>query len=184
MSETKAPGWLRAFDVVFGLIAVILSVVVLAYQELAILTMILVLSVVLLVTGIARIFNGVFARYLSDGIRAANVAIGIVAIALGIVALVYADLTTQLLIYILSFALLLNGVARLVIGEFGKAFPKWLRAFFAVVGVLTIILAALVFVYSDLGFLALVLLLSFTFMFNGIARIIQGVTGIQETEEF
>jgi uncharacterized membrane protein HdeD (DUF308 family) len=59
MSETKAPGWLRAFDVVFGLIAVILSVVVLAYQELAILTMILVLSVVLLVTGIARIFNGV-----------------------------------------------------------------------------------------------------------------------------
>jgi uncharacterized membrane protein HdeD (DUF308 family) len=177
MSETKAPGWLRAFDVVFGLIAVILSVVVLAYQELAILTMILVLSVVLLVTGIARIFNGVFARYLSDGIRAAN-------IALGIVALVYADLTTQLLIYILSFALLLNGVARLVIGEFGKAFPKWLRAFFAVVGVLTIILAALVFVYSDLGFLALVLLLSFTFMFNGIARIIQGVTGIQETEEF
>jgi uncharacterized membrane protein HdeD (DUF308 family) len=59
MSETKAPGWLRAFDVVFGLIAVILSVVVLAYQELAILTMILVLSVVLLVTGIARIIQGV-----------------------------------------------------------------------------------------------------------------------------
>jgi uncharacterized membrane protein HdeD (DUF308 family) len=184
MSETKASGWLRAFDVIFGLIAVVLSVVVLAYQELAILTMIFVLSIVLLVTGIARIFTGIFARYLSDGIRAANVAIGIVAIALGIIAIVYTDLTTQLLIYILSFALLLNGVARLVIGGFAKAFPKWLRGFFAVVGILTIILAAIVFVYSDFGFLALILLLSFTFMFNGIARIIQGITGTQETEEF
>jgi len=146
--------------------------------------MIFVLSIVLLVTGIARIFTGIFARYLSDGIRAANVAIGIVAIALGIIAIVYTDLTTQLLIYILSFALLLNGVARLVIGGFTKAFPKWLRGFFAVVGILTIILAAIVFVYSDFGFLALILLLSFTFMFNGIARIIQGITGTQETEEF
>jgi len=182
MSETKAPGWLRAFDIIFGLISVILSVVVLVYQEVAILTLIFVLSIVLLVTGIARIINGLFAKYLSNGIRAVNVGIGIVAIALGIVALLYTDLTTQLLIYILSFALLLNGVARLVIGGFAKAFPKWLRGFFAVVGILTIILAVVVFVYSELGFLALVLMLSFTFMFNGIARIIQGIMGTQETE--
>jgi len=156
--------------------------VVLVYQEVAILTLIFVLSIVLLVTGIARIINGLFAKYLSNGIRAVNVGIGIVAIALGIVALLYTDLTTQLLIYILSFALLLNGVARLVIGGFAKAFPKWLRGFFAVVGILTIILAVVVFVYSELGFLALVLMLSFTFMFNGIARIIQGIMGTQETE--
>ena len=46
MSETIAPSWLRAFDVVFGLIAVVLSVVVLVYQEFAILTMIFILSIV------------------------------------------------------------------------------------------------------------------------------------------
>ena len=40
LSETKSPSWVRALDIVFGLIAVILSVVVLVYQELAILTMI------------------------------------------------------------------------------------------------------------------------------------------------
>lgn len=182
MSETKAPGWLRAFDIIFGLIAVILSVVVLAYQELAILTLIFVLSIVLLVTGIARIFTGIFAKYLSDGVRALNFGIGLVAIVLGLVAMFYPNLTQQVLIYILSFVLLLNGVARLVIGGFGRAFPKWLRGFFAIVGILTIILAVVVFVYSEFGFLALVLMLSFTFMFNGIARIIQGITGTQETE--
>ena len=182
MSETKAPGWLRAFDIIFGLIAVVLSVVVLAYQELAILTLIFILSIVLLVTGIARIFTGIFAKYLSDGVRALNFGIGLVAIVLGLAAMFYTNLTQQVLIYILSFVLLLNGVARLVIGGFGRAFPKWLRGFFAVVGILTIILAVVVFVYSEFGFLALVLMLSFTFMFNGIARIIQGITGTQETE--
>ena len=182
MSEIKAPGWLRAFDIIFGLIAVILSVVVLAYQELAILTLIFVLSIVLLVTGIARIFTGIFAKYLSDGVRALNFGIGLVAIVLGLAAMFYTNLTQQVLIYILSFVLLLNGVARLVIGGFGRAFPKWLRGFFAVVGIFTIILAVVVFVYSEFGFLALVLMLSFTFMFNGIARIIQGITGTQETE--
>jgi uncharacterized membrane protein HdeD (DUF308 family) len=182
MSETKAPGWLRAFDIIFGLIAVILSVVVLAYQELAILTMIFILSIALLVTGIARIFTGIFAKYLSDGVRALNFGIGLVAIVLGLVAMLYPNLTQQVLIYILSFVLLLNGVARLVIGGFGRAFPKWLRGFFAVVGILTIILSVVVFVYSEFGFLALVLMLSFAFMFNGVARIIQGITGTQETE--
>lgn len=182
MSETKAPAWLRAFDIIFGLIGVILSVVVLVYQELAILTMILVLSIVLIVVGIARIFGGIFAKYLSDGIRALNVGIGIVAIVLGIVALIYTELTTQVLIYILSFVLLLNGVARLVIGGLGRAFPKWLRGFFVVVGALTIVLSVIVFVSPGFGFLALVLLLSFTFMFNGIARIVQGIVGTKETE--
>ena len=44
MNKTKAPNGLRVFDVMFGLITVILSVVVLAYQELASLTMMLILS--------------------------------------------------------------------------------------------------------------------------------------------
>ena len=58
----------------------------------------------------------------------------------------------------------------------------FLTFFFAVVGILTIVLSVVVFVSSEFGFLALVLMLSFTFMFNGIARIVQGITGIQETD--
>lgn len=59
MSEVKSPGWLRALDVIFGLIAIILSIVVLAYPELAILTLIFVLSFVFLLNGIARIASGI-----------------------------------------------------------------------------------------------------------------------------
>ncbi len=101
----------------------------------------------LLVTGIARILNGIFAKYLSDKIRALNFGVGMVAMVLSIVAILYPNLTAQVLIYILSLVLLLNGVARLVIGGFARAFPNWLRGFFIVVGLsLQSVLAAVVFV--------------------------------------
>ena len=84
------------------------------------------------------------------------------------------------MIYILSFVLLLNGLARLVIGGLAKKFPKWLRGFIVVVGMLTILLAVVVFVSPGFGSFTLILMISFTFMFNGVARIIQGVTGTKE----
>ncbi len=82
MSEMKAPGWLRALDIVFGLIAIALSIVVLLYPELAILTLIFLLSVALLIIGIARIIVGIFAKYLSDGLRAINAGTGILVLIL------------------------------------------------------------------------------------------------------
>jgi len=179
MSEMKALGWLRALDVVFGLIAVILSIVVLVYQDIAIPTLIFVLSIALLIIGIARVFGGIFAKYLSDGLRAFNVGTGILALVIAIVAMLYPELATQVLIYILSFALLINGIARLVIGGFGKVFPSWLRGLLAVVGLLTIVLSVVVFVSPAFGELTLVLILSITFLLNGIARIVSGITGIR-----
>ena len=88
INETKTPNWLRMFDVVFGLTAVILSFQVLVYQEFAILTMIYVLATVLLVTGTARVLGGIFAKYLSDSMRALTLGVGVVSIVLGVVALV------------------------------------------------------------------------------------------------
>ncbi|MCJ7613386.1 hypothetical protein MUO71_01280 [Candidatus Bathyarchaeota archaeon] len=55
MSETKAPNWLRAFDIVFGLIAAILSVVVFVSPGFGFLALILLLSVTFMFNGIARI---------------------------------------------------------------------------------------------------------------------------------
>ncbi|UCD96843.1 MAG: DUF308 domain-containing protein [Candidatus Bathyarchaeota archaeon] len=107
---------MRIADIVIGLITVILSALVLMYPELAVLPMIFVLSITLLVIGVARIFSRVFTEYLSDGTRVTNVVVGVSATVLGAIALGYPDLTTQVLIYILSLALLLTGIARIVIG--------------------------------------------------------------------
>lgn len=179
MSEIKAPSWLRALDIVFGFIAIILSIVVVVFSELTILTLILLLSIILLVIGIARIFGGIFAKYLSDGLRAINVGAGILALVLAFVALLYPQLATQVLIYLLSLALLIHGIARVLIGGFAKVLPSWLRGLLVVVGLLTIVLAVVFFISPAFGFLTLIFLLSIAFILNGIGRIISGITGIR-----
>ncbi len=179
MSESKAPGWLRTLDIVFGSIAIILSIVVLAYPELAVLTLIFILSLALSVLGIARVIIGIFAKYLSDGLRAINLGAGILALILAVVALLYPQLATQMLIYLLSFALMLNGIARVVIGGFAKVFPSWLRGLLVVIGLLTIVLSVVVVISPAFGFLTLVFMLSIAFLLNGIARIVSGITGIR-----
>ncbi len=57
--EVKAPNWLRALDIGFGLIAIIASILVLMYSELAILTLVFVLAIAFLFSGIARIASGI-----------------------------------------------------------------------------------------------------------------------------
>jgi uncharacterized membrane protein HdeD (DUF308 family) len=141
--------------------------------------LILMLSIGLLVIGIARIFGGIFAKYLSDGLRVINVGVGALALALAIVAILYPQLAAQMLIYLLSFALMLNGIARLVIGGFARAFSGWLRGFLLLVGVLTIVLSVVVVISPAFGFLTLVFMLAIAFLLNGIARIVSGVTGIR-----
>ncbi len=111
--------------------------------------------------------------------RAVNVGAGLLACVLAVVALLYPQLATQVLIYLLSFALLLNGIARVVVGGFGDALPGWLRGLLVIIGLLTIIVSVVVFLYPALGFLTLVFLLSIAFMLNGIARIASGITGIR-----
>ena len=179
MSEKKAPGWLRALDVILGLIAVALSIAVLMYPELAILTLIFTLSVALLVIGIARVIIGIFAKYLSDELRALNLGAGILALALAIVAIFYPQLATQMLIYLLSFALMFNGIVRVMIGGFAKVFPNWLRGLLVVVGMLTIVLSVVVVISPAFGFLTLVFLLSIAFLLNGMVRIVSGITGVR-----
>lgn len=182
MSEVESPGWLRAVDIIFGVIAIALSVAVLVYPELAISTLILILSFALLVIGIARVVIGIFAKYLSDVLRAVNLGGGILACVLAIVALLYPQLATQMLIYLLSVALLFLGIARVVIGGFARVFPSWLRFLLVVVGLLTVVLSVVVFISPALGFLTLVLMLSLAFLLNGIVRIVSGITGIRRVE--
>ena len=177
MSEIKVPGWLRALAVILGLVAVLLSSVVLIFPDLAVLTLILVLSFALLVIGIARICVGIFAKYLSDGIRAFNGIVGLLTIMLGIVVMAIPGIGTAMLITLLAIGILFNGIARVVIGGVAKVFPNWLRGALIVVGLLVIVFSAAVLIFPKLAVLTLVFLVAISFLLNGLARIIAGIRG-------
>jgi uncharacterized membrane protein HdeD (DUF308 family) len=183
MTDKKAPAWLRALDIVFGLAAIGLSIFVLLYPELAVATLIFVLSITLLIIGVGRLIIGIFARYLPDRLRTLISGAGILSIILATMTLLYPEIATQMLIYLLSFALMFIGVTRVLVGGFGKFFPAWLRGFLVVVGLLTIVMSVAAVVLPALGFLTLVFMLAMTFLLNGIARTVSGIIGLpSETE--
>jgi uncharacterized membrane protein HdeD (DUF308 family) len=61
LSETKSPGWLRAAQIGLGIIALIISIYILAYPVMTFVTIVLLLGVVLFVVGIERIIQGIVA---------------------------------------------------------------------------------------------------------------------------
>ena len=177
MGEKKIPTSMRALNIAIGLIAVILSVVIVAYPVLAVYTMIIILLIALLLIGAARLIVGLLAGYLPKRAKAIAVVVGILAIAVAILGLTFPGLTTLVLIYLLSFGLLLNGIGRLAIGGSTAEYPGWLRVLLVAVGILGIALSFVVFAFPGFGFQTLVFLLSIGFLFNGIARIAIGLRG-------
>ena len=84
----RSPPWLRILQIVFGSIAVLLSVVVLIFLVIfpaaAILTIILILSIVFLIVGIERIAIGVSSLSPTRKTRITNIVLGLVVIAFSI----------------------------------------------------------------------------------------------------
>ncbi|MFX1564090.1 MAG: DUF308 domain-containing protein [Promethearchaeota archaeon] len=173
----EIPTWLRATDVILGIISIIAAILVLIFQTLAIQTLIIIIAIGLFLLGLARLLRGIFSKILSDPVRALNVAAGLIVLIAAAVTLLLPGLAVQLLIWILAFSLLIIGVMRLVIGGFTKEFPTWLRGLLIIIGIVTIIFSIAVFIFPTLGEFTLVILLSLALLSSGIGRIGKAVAG-------
>jgi len=179
MAKNKIPNWLRALDVIAGTIAIVLSVIVIIFPLVAIETLILILVTSLLILGISRVIFYIAAEHLSKGLRALGILVGLLSIVLATLSIVYPGLGAVTLIYYLAFALMFNGIASISIFGITKILPYALRVVSGVIGLLTMFFAVLILVFPGLGAATLVLLLSFTFMLNGIHILISGITGAE-----
>ena len=176
MNENNSSKLQPYTDIILGSLAVVLSIIALIYPEIALSTIIFVTSLALFILSLPRIISGIFLNDLPNGLRALNVITGSIALLVSTIALLYPNLATQALIYLLSLGLLLIGTVRLTVGVFFKIFPKWIRTLFVFAGSFTLIVGILAFIFPEFGFLGLVLLISISLLTNGIIRIIQGLT--------
>lgn len=178
----KTRGWLGVLNIAFGLVCVLLSTVVLAYPELDILTLILMLVIALLAIGFARTMVGVFAEYIPDWLRAINVGAGLLEIVVTYAIILYTQYiaqTTQALIQLLSVALLVHATTTALIGRFVETLPRLFRGLCVIIGLLNIFLSALAFfsIPYGFGFLTAVYTLSIGYLSNGMLEIILGIIG-------
>jgi uncharacterized membrane protein HdeD (DUF308 family) len=110
----------------------------------------------------------------SDWVRALRVIVGLIAIAASVVALTFPGLSVITLLFLLSFVLLFLGIARIAHSVKAKLWSKGLRALYAVVGVVALILGAVVLAFPLLGIATLVFLLAFALLAYGIVSLVIG----------
>lgn len=114
------PTWQRALNIVLGLVAFVLSVVVIAEPGFAELSLVLLLYVALFVRGVAGISLGTSAKMFSTTLRGAWVGAGILSVILSLVFLAVPGLGVVTLIALLSIGLLITGLETIATGVIGR----------------------------------------------------------------
>ena len=174
-STSSHPGWLRLFRIIVGLIAIAASIYVLVSPGVALFTLVLLLSFALLVLGASKVARSISHKLFSKGHRIVDLVTGILAILLGGIVLAFPLLGMGTLIFLLAFASLIYGIGSIVIGAWAAILPKWSRALHVLVGLLNIVFSFIVIASPAIGAVALVILLSVSFMVSGIESIVSAI---------
>jgi uncharacterized membrane protein HdeD (DUF308 family) len=174
MSEPKAPGWSRAAQVGLGALAIILSIIILAFPGIAIVSILLIIGILLLIVGIESVITGIFVKSKS---RMASIGLGIIVIILGIIVMAFPVGTTVFLIILIGVALLIDGISRLIHGFGDKESLRWSRGFRIGVGALEIALGIMVMVSPAVGVAFVAFIIAIALLIVGIQMIVAGISG-------
>jgi uncharacterized membrane protein HdeD (DUF308 family) len=128
MNNAKSPGWVRAAQIGLGAIIIILSISILSQPAIATVSLVLLAAVILLIVGIERVIYGVFIRHRA---RLPTIGFGILVIILAAIAIALPVLATIFLVFLIAFALLFDGISRIIHGVGDKESRGW-----ALVGIL------------------------------------------------
>lgn len=174
ISETKSPGWMRAAQIALGVIALVLSLYILAYPVLTFVTIVLLLGIVLFVVGIERIIQGIVAPGKS---RWGTIGLGILVLIISIIVMAFPGAFGVFLIILLAIGLLFDGIARVYHGATDKTRGRWSRIFSIAAGVIEIVLSLTILAAPVIGAELVSFLLAIALLIVGIQIIVAGITG-------
>lgn len=176
MNPLKQPGWLRALEIVTGLLAMVLGILVLVYPDWGVSYLIVLLSIGLFFTGI-RSISLVGYEGLSNGLKAISVISGIISLILALLVVLFPGYGELTLLILVSFGLIVYGFGRIFLASMLKRTAGWIRGMMIAVGVLAIILSIVVVVLPGLALLTFTAVLSVVLLVSGAEMIISGAHG-------
>jgi len=179
-ADPLSPGWLRALEIIAGIILVVLSFMVWGFPLIAGLTFVFIFGLALIVLGTMRMGQGIFDQSLSGGIRALLAILGILLVGIGLYAIAAPLSGALAMIYFFAFALMLAGVDRLALAGAGgqrEESPSWARYFSIVAGIFAILAAFIVLFFPGFGAALLFVIISIAVLILGIELIVSGIRG-------
>ena len=114
------PAWLRPANIVLGVLAFVLSAIVIASPGVAIFTLVVLLYFALFVRGVSAVSMAAAAKMLSTRLRSASAAVGVLSIILALVILAFPGLLIGTLIFLLSLGLFFVGIEAIAAGVIGR----------------------------------------------------------------
>ena len=175
-TSAKSPGWMRAAQIGLGVLAIILAIYAIVFPSITIVTLVMILAIIFLIIGIERVISGIF---VPSGSRWGTIGLGILVIILASIALAFPVGTTVALFLFLGFALLFDGISRIIYGFADKTQKGWVRGFSIGVGILAVVFAGLIIVSPFFGAVLAGLIMGIILLIIGIEMIAAGVGGRQ-----
>jgi uncharacterized membrane protein HdeD (DUF308 family) len=178
MKEVSARSqWLRILQIAIGSAAIILSITVIVVPKLAPITAMVVFAIVLFTVGVERIASGIGTEYLSRRSRMINIGIGAIILFFAIITIAFPQNSIKFLVLIVGFALLFNGVIRVIDGV-RKSFPRQSQRMFRIAtGAICIVLAGFVLTNQQVGIFVVVVVMVVALVIQGAEIIYAGIKG-------
>ncbi len=173
-SDSKTHGGMRLAQIGLGAIAIIISLIVLTYPGLSTISLVHFLSILFFIVGIEKIITGIFFKSKS---RFASIGLGILVLIVSGLALASPVGTTYILVLLVGFALLFDGIARIVYGIGEKSEKKFNRFFSIGVGIISIAISLFILASPVFGFVFVGFLIGIAILITGIQILIAGLRG-------
>jgi uncharacterized membrane protein HdeD (DUF308 family) len=173
-TSRKSPGWKRAVQIGLGVLAIALAIYAIIFPGITLVSLVFILAIIFLIIGIERVISGIF---IPSGSRWGTIGLGILVIILASIALAFPVGTTVALFLFLGFALLFDGIARIIHGFGDRTQRGWVRGFHIGVGVLAVIFGGMVIVSPFFGAVLAGLIMGIILIIIGIQMISAGIGG-------
>lgn len=177
VQERKIPGWMRGLEIVLGVLALVLAIVVLAYPSIAVLTLLVYLSVAIVFLSVRQIMIGAGIRWLAGWLRALHVVVGVLGLVFGFMVIGSPGLGVATLIVLLASGLFLFGVTEIAVGVGARFMRGWHRGLLVAIGVLDLVVAPVTLLMPAVAVAILIALLAIFLMLSGIDLIVTAAVG-------
>ncbi|MFW9918863.1 MAG: DUF308 domain-containing protein [Candidatus Thorarchaeota archaeon] len=178
MSDSDFPNWIRAVDVIVGIISIIAAILFVIGNSLSSLILIFVLSAALAAVGFARVARAAAVKAKGTPRRIVNLISGASVIIIVAALILTTGMADALQIRLIAFAWLINAIARILIGILEKDVDRKLRMLQFIVGILSAVVAVYIDLNPAVDVSTAVLFLALVVGANGLARTARGYVGV------
>jgi uncharacterized membrane protein HdeD (DUF308 family) len=178
MEENGFPNWIRAVDVIVGIISIVAAVLFVIGNSLSNFVLIFVLSASLVAVAFARVARAAAVKAKGATRRAVNLISGAIVLILVAVVFFVSGLSDDLQIRLIASAWLVMGIARILIGIFENDVQRNLRISQFIVGIISIAISVYIDLSPSIDVTTAVLFLALVVGSNGLARTARGYVGV------